>query len=85
MTGIGTFVAFVANIFIYLIIFRAILSWFSPNPYIPLFQLLRRLTDPILLPIHRLMSRFFTLPGIDISPIIAILLLSFIRNFFMRF
>jgi YggT family protein len=85
MTGIGTFVYNVANIFIYLIIFRAVLSWFSPNPYNPLFQLLRRLTDPILEPIHRIMSRFLTLPGIDISPIVAILLLSFIRNFFVRF
>lgn len=84
MIGIGGFVAFVANIFIYLIIIRAVVSWFSPNPYNPLFQLLLRLTEPLLRPVRNLVGRFLHMSGIDFSPIIAILLLSFVRNFFLR-
>lgn len=84
MIGIGGFVAFVANIFIYLIIIRALVSWFSPNPYNPLFQLLLRLTEPILRPIRNLVGRVLHMGGVDFSPIIAILLLSFVRNFFLR-
>lgn len=84
MIGIGGFIAFVANICIYLIIIRAVISWFSPNPYNPLFQLLLRLTEPILRPIRNLVGRFLHMGGVDFSPIIAILLLSFVRNFFLR-
>lgn len=60
--------------YILLIIIRALLSWFSPNPYNQLFQLLIRATEPVLGPIRRIIP----IQGIDISPIIAILLIDFV-------
>jgi YggT family protein len=60
--------------YVLLIIIRALLSWFSPNPYNKRVQLLFRATEPVLSPIRRIVP----LQGIDISPIIAILLIDMV-------
>jgi YggT family protein len=63
------------NIIIIAIIVRALLSWFNMDPRSPLIQALNQITEPILEPIRRIMPR---LGMIDLSPLVAILLLQFI-------
>ncbi|MFO7660711.1 MAG: YggT family protein [Candidatus Cloacimonadaceae bacterium] len=62
------------NVYTMLILVRALISWFSPNPYNRLYQMLIRATEPVLAPIRRIVP----LQGIDISPLIAILLIDFV-------
>ncbi|MBP6342515.1 MAG: YggT family protein [Candidatus Omnitrophica bacterium] len=64
----------------WLIIIRALISWVSPDPYNPIVQFLNRVTDPILNPIRRLLPAM----PIDISPIIAYVLISIVRTFLVR-
>jgi len=52
------------------LILEAVLSWV--NPYSPLSQPVQQLTRPILEPIRRIVP---TISGIDLSPLVAILLL----------
>ena len=61
-----------------MIIFRAIISWVSPYARIPIAGLLFRLVDPFLGKIRQILP----LPrmAVDISPVIAILLLILIRH-----
>jgi YggT family protein len=61
---------------------RAILSWFNMDPRSPLIQVLDSVTEPILEPIRRIMPR---LGMIDLSPLIAILLLQFVSNGLQRY
>jgi YggT family protein len=61
---------------------RAILSWFQMDPRSPLIQVLDSVTEPILEPIRRIMPR---LGMIDLSPLIAILLLQFVSNGLQQF
>lgn len=68
----------VLNVLSWLIIIRALISWVSPDPFNPIVQFLDRMTEPILSPIRRLIP--FSM-AIDISPIIAILLIWFLRMF----
>lgn len=63
----------------WLIIIRAVISWFNPDPYNFLVQLLYKLTEPILYPFRRIIPMYNI--GIDISPILAILALIFLRYF----
>ncbi len=65
------------TIYIWMIVIRVILSWASPYSRIPLAQYLPRLTDPVLERVRRV----FPSPRIalDISPVIAILILEAIR------
>lgn len=67
-------ILFVVNL---LIIIRALISWVSPDPFNPLVQFLYRTTDPILDPIRRRLPAM----AIDISPIIAFLVIYFLRSF----
>lgn len=62
------------NVYTMLILVRALISWFSPNPYNRYYQMLIRATEPVLAPIRKIVP----LQGIDISPLIAILLIDFV-------
>ncbi|MCD6102316.1 MAG: YggT family protein [Candidatus Cloacimonetes bacterium] len=64
------------RIYVWIIIIRAIISWFSPNYSNPFIHFLITVTEPVLSPIRRLIP----IRGIDISPIIVILIIEFIRR-----
>ncbi len=67
------------NIYMWIIIIRAIISWVSPNPYNPIVQFLYSVTEPVLWRIRRYLPVVFG--GIDLSPIVAILAVVFLREF----
>ncbi len=56
---------------------RALISWVNPDPYNPIVQILNRVTEPILRPLRKLAPPYKI--GIDISPIIAFLIIIFLR------
>ena len=62
------------------IVGRALLSWFPlgpGNPFYPLAVILHQVTEPILGPLRRIIP---TIGMIDISPIVALLLINFIHS-----
>ena len=66
-------------LFIYMIIViaTAIVSWVNPDPLNPIVRFLHRATDPALDKIRPYIPDF---GGLDLSPIILILLISFIQR-----
>ena len=62
------------NVYTLLIFIRALMSWFAPNPYNQFYQLLIRVTEPVLAPLRRIIP----MQGIDFSPMLAILLINFV-------
>ena len=79
----------VINIYIWLIIINVLLSWLvafnvlnTQNRFVfSVLNATHQLTDPILNKIRRYIPN---LGSIDISPVVLILLLIFIRNFFFE-
>jgi len=59
-------------VMIWLIIARSLMSWFPNARQNRIVDLLYQITDPILLPLQRIVPR---LGMIDISPIVAVLIL----------
>ena len=59
------------------IIFRAILSWFSPRPTNMLVVIVYRVTEPLLAPLRRIIPRAGM---IDFTPLVAIILLQLIAR-----
>ena len=76
--AVATILNIVITILIWLIIISALISWVNPDPYNPIVQFLHRTTEPILRSIRRLVP--FRSP-IDFSPMIAIIILFFLRLF----
>jgi|TARA_B100000085_G_scaffold276148_1_gene294900 YggT family protein len=68
----------VLSLMVWLIIGRALISWFSPDPYNPLVQFLFRVTEPVLSPIRNVLPYF---GGIDLSPIVVLLAIEFFKSF----
>lgn len=60
------------NIFFFAILIGALLSWIGPKYQHPIYEVIAKLSAPILRPIQRIMP---TISGIDISPIFAIILI----------
>lgn len=74
---------FVLTILYWLILIRALISWVNPDPYNAIVQFLHKVTEPILYPIRQILPLGLR-QGIDISPIIAFLLIMFLRSFLVR-
>ena len=70
---------FVLTFYMWVIVIRALISWVNPDPYNPIVQFLYRVTEPVLSPIRRKLP--IRTAGIDLSPIIAILIILFLQYF----
>ena len=73
----------VINLYIWIVIISALLSFVRPDPSNPIVQILYRLTDPVYNFIRQKMP-FLVLSGIDLSPLVIILGLQFLDTFMMR-
>ena len=76
LSALATIIYYVLEIYIYVVVARALISWVNPDPWNPIVQFLNRATEPVLAPIRRLVGLRV---GIDLSPIIAILIISFLQ------
>jgi len=76
LLGAATVLDYVLWLYMWIIIARALISWVNPDPWNPIVQFLDRATEPVLAPIRRWMGWRM---GIDLSPIIAILILTFLQ------
>jgi YggT family protein len=75
---VGT-VRITLDVFFYILLLQAILSWV--NPFSPIAGVLNALTKPMLDPIRRIVP----MPaGIDFSPIIALILIQMLEKSFIR-
>lgn len=75
------FVDLLFNILIFAIVGRALLSWFNVGPSNPVGRILYEITEPILGPMRRVIPMIGML---DISPIVAILLLTFMQGLILQ-
>jgi YggT family protein len=64
------------SLYVFAIIGYALLSWVAPDGYSPVGRVLADLVAPLLRPLRRALP---TLGGLDLSPLVAILLLSVLQ------
>ena len=78
---ISDFLLFFVSTLIYIlnfaIIIRALMSWFNPSLENPIVRFVFEITEPVLAPLRRIVPR---IGMIDITPIVAILLLNVIMQ-----
>jgi len=75
--GIVRVLEIVLELYMWVIIIRALISWVNPDPYNPIVQVLARVTEPVLRPIRKLAPPYKV--GIDLSPLIATLIIVFLQ------
>ena len=67
------------DIYFWIIVIAALISWVNPDPYNPIVRFLYRVTEPVLRPIRRIVGN--RLGPIDISPLVVILIITFVQRF----
>src|ERR1035437_1346347 len=82
VVALARIVDIVLTLYMWLIIFRAVISWVNADPYNKIVIFLYRVTEPVL----RLVRRIIPLRnvGIDLSPIIVILIILFLQYFLVE-
>ena len=76
-------IMFVLDIYTWVIIAAAVISWVTPNPSNPVVRLLRQLTEPVMAPIRQLLPPWKTF-GLDFSPLIVILVIQWVVPVLLR-
>jgi YggT family protein len=82
ITGVAKVLSIVLNLYMWLIIIRALASWFSPDPYNPIYQFLIRITEPVLGYIRRILP--MRVGMMDLAPIVALLAIIFLQTFLVQ-
>jgi YggT family protein len=70
---------YILQAYMWIIIIRSLLSWVNPDPYNSIVQFFYKITEPVLYPIRKAMRTYST--GIDLSPMVAILVIIFLKRF----
>jgi YggT family protein len=70
------------TVYMWVIIIAALISWVNPDPYNPIVRFLHAVTEPALRPVRRLIG--FRLGVIDISPLVVLLAILFIKYFVIQ-
>ena len=69
------------EIYMYVVIARVVISWINPDPYNPIVQFLRGVTDPALDGLRRFVPRFLWSTGLDFTPLLLIVLIQVLIMF----
>jgi len=71
------------NIYSLVLLVAILASWVSADPYNPIVRFLRGATEPLLARVRRALP-FVVMGGLDLSPIVVMLALQFLRTFLVR-
>jgi YggT family protein len=77
-SALGSVVYWALELYMYVVIARALISWVNPDPWNPIVQFLEKITEPALAPLRRLIGWRL---GVDVSPIILIFIIIFLQKF----
>ena len=82
LVAIVTVIDILLNVYMWIIVARAIISWVSPNPYNPIVNFLYQATEPVLRYARRIIP---PIGGtLDLSPIIVLVAIVFLRQFLVQ-
>lgn len=73
----------VLSLYFWIVIASAVLSWVNPDPYNPIVRIIRNLTEPVFYRVRKLLP-FTNIGGLDLSPVVILLGIEFIKMFLVR-
>ncbi len=70
VNGLGSIILTLINVYVWIIIINALLSFVNPDPHNPVVQFLYRVTQPVYQLLRKYMRTDYN--GIDLAPLIII-------------
>jgi YggT family protein len=81
-TSLYQLVSLVFQVYTFIVIGRAIVSWVNPDPYNPIVRFLYNATEPVLRRLRRILPLQFS--GFDLSPIVLLIGLAVLQNILLQ-
>jgi YggT family protein len=82
LEALASILDMVLNLYTWIIIVRALLTWVNPDPYNPIVRFLYNITEPVLGWVRRHVPVVFG--GLDLSFVAVLLALYFLRLYVVR-
>lgn len=82
VSALATVLDLLLNVYMWIIVARAIISWVSPNPYNPIVNFLYMATEPVLRYARRIIPPIGG--SLDLSPILVLVAIVFLRQFLIQ-
>jgi len=82
LSALATVLGMALELYMWIIIARALLSWVNPDPYNPVVRFLNSITEPVLYRVRRAVPMHGI--GLDLSPILVILAIYFLQVFLVQ-
>ena len=82
LSAIAQILKIILELYMWVIIIQALLSWVNPDPYNPIVQFLKSITEPVLYRVRQLIP--FSSIGIDFAPMVVILVIIFLQSFLVN-
>jgi YggT family protein len=82
LLAIANILNILLTVYMWIVIISAVISWVNPDPYNPIVRFLRAVTEPVYRPIRRIIG--YRLGIIDISPMVVILAILFVKYFLIQ-
>lgn len=79
LVAVAVVVNAVLNIYWWIIVASAVLSWVNPDPYNPIVRFLRSATEPLYYRVRRVVPLYFG--GVDFTPLVILLVITFLQYF----
>ena len=77
--ALAAIIGMVLDLYLWIIIIRALISWVNPDPYNPIVVFLHKITEPVLVPVRKAIPMYNV--GLDVSPLIVIFAIYFLKMF----
>jgi YggT family protein len=82
LTAVAVVLDTVLNLYFWVVIAGAVLSWVNPDPYNPIVRFIRGATEPVYGRIRRVLPLYGA--GMDFTPFAVLLAIQFLRVFLVR-
>ena len=79
LSAIALVLGSLLNIYFWIVIISAVLTWVRPEPYNPIVRTLRLLTEPVFYPVRKWLPFTYT-SGLDFSPVVVLLAIELINR-----
>jgi len=77
LQALAAVLGMILNLYMWIIIARAVISWVNPDQYNPIVRFLYNATEPVLYRLRRSFPIFAG--GIDFSPIVVLIIIYFLQ------
>ncbi|WP_319760976.1 YggT family protein [Maridesulfovibrio sp.] len=75
--AVAKVLSLVLNLYMWVVIVSALITWVNPDPYNPIVRFLRSVTEPVFAKVRQYLP-FVNIGGFDLSPIVVLLAIQMI-------